>query len=58
MTPYGILIDIMVPRFARESVGLRYVLMTFCDGTFNRTKAWHPPGFPTNLSQSFIHWTW
>jgi hypothetical protein len=37
MTPYGILIDIMVPRFARESVGLRYVLMTFCDGTFKES---------------------
>jgi hypothetical protein len=58
MTPHGILIDIMVPRFARESVGLRYVLMTICDGTFNRTKAWYAPGFLTNLSQSFIHWTW
>lgn len=36
MTPYGHPHRHNGSRFARESVGLRYVLMRLCDGTFNR----------------------
>ena len=49
--------DVTVPRWSLEFDGLRYVLMTFGDGTLTQAEAWYSPGFAIRLSQSVIHWT-
>jgi uncharacterized heparinase superfamily protein len=49
--------DVTVPRWSLEFGGLRYVLMTFGDGTLTQAEAWYSPGFAIRLSQSVIHWT-
>jgi hypothetical protein len=47
----------MVPRWAFEFEGLRYLLMVLSDGKMTQTQGWYSPGFAIRLSQPVIHWT-
>jgi hypothetical protein len=49
--------EVMVPRWALEFEGLRYLLMVLGDGKMTQTQAWYSSGFAIRLSQSVIHWT-
>ncbi len=50
-------VELMVPRWTLEFAGLRYLLMTFGNGTLTQTEAWYSPGFAIRLPQSVVHWT-
>jgi uncharacterized heparinase superfamily protein len=49
--------EVMVPRWAFEFEGLRYLLMVLSDGKMTQTQGWYSPGFAIRLSQPVIHWT-